>query len=82
LHGSCSVWHAPSKDRAGRFDLRAMPSKVNPGSSVVMDHFVCAAPSCHARRPPLVAAPILCAQSRRRRAYVQGATAELKEGPF
>ena len=60
-HGSCSVWPAPSKDRAGRFDLRAMPSKVNPGSSVVMDHFVYAAPL---PRPAvaLVPLPALCAQ--------------------
>ena len=39
----------------GIFDWRAAPSKINPGSSVVMDHFV---------------------------AFVQGATANLREGPF
>ena len=62
-HGSCSVWPAPSKDRAGRFDLRAMPSKVNPGSSVVMDHFVCAAPPpCPAPAVVLVSLSALCAQ--------------------
>eukprot|EP01048_Picozoa_sp_COSAG05_P026625 COSAG05_NODE_7364_length_822_cov_0.780083_2_plen_74_part_00 len=37
------------------FDLRTPPSKINPGSSVIMDHFV---------------------------AFVEGATTDLKDGPF
>ena len=62
LHASCSVWPAPSKDRAGRFDLRAMPSKVNPGSSVVMDHFVCAAPLPRPPAAPGCSAHLVCSE--------------------